>query len=175
MPCTVKFYKNLCCCATCFIILILLISIGPMVEYSEGEQHVDTTYIPDPDDVAYLVHSVNGKTAVITGLCDDTIIPTTNTLIENNATVILACNDTQITTKLKHTNKNQPNLIIKHKLNISDLLSIHTFITNIESKYQSLNILINNGININYNNSLGHFYLINKLTNLLSNSSQISR
>eukprot|EP00483_Globobulimina_turgida_P000201 UN00201 len=181
MVTTVRFWKNLCCCFICFIILSALLSLAPLIQYSQDDTHHGVVQ-KFPDDAAYFVH----KTAMITGSCDGTIIPTASSLIQNSITVILGCNDTETVTKtihkLNNTNTNQTNLLVRWRFNGSDLSNltcIDAFVANFKFKYPALHILINNGINLNFSgddsSTLAHFYLMQKLSPLLSNTSGLSR
>eukprot|EP00483_Globobulimina_turgida_P000370 UN00370 len=175
MVSTCRFWKNLCCCFICFIVLVSILVVALIVNYTQRHSHKG--YAEQyPEDAAYFVHAsdVTGKTAMITGSCDETIVPTASTLIQNNITVILGCNDTETIPnykQLNNTNTNQTNLLVKWRFNVSDLTCIDEFVAKFKWKYPSLNILINNGINFDY----AHFYLIQKLTPLLSNTSGLSR
>jgi len=130
---------------------------------------------------------LTGKIVVITGSNVGIGKETARALAKLGATVVLACRDegkTKIVVEeLRADTKNEKIEFIK--LDLNDLSSVREFVKEFKSKYQNLNILINNAgimmlperqttkdgfekqIGVNH---IGHFLLTNLLTDLLIKS-----
>ena len=138
--------------------------------------------------ICKLSKDLTRKVVIITGANTGLGKETAFELARLNSTVILACRDTQKTlpliSQIKTETHNQNVEFIK--LDLSDMSSVKNFTQEFQSKYNRLDILINNagvmaipertitkdGFEAQFaTNYIGHFYLTNLLLDLLKASS----
>jgi len=133
-----------------------------------------------------IIKDLRGQIIIITGCSSGIGKETARTLAYMSATIIFACRSQAKTVpvleEIQKESKN-PNLVFI-KLDLSDLKSIKEFVQEFTSRYQKLDILINNaGVNATERkltkdgfeltfgtNHLGHFYLTSLLLDLLKRS-----
>lgn len=129
--------------------------------------------------VCKLAKDLTGKTIIITGASSGLGYETTRLLAKMNPTIIMACRNEKKSLPLlenlrKETNNQNIHLM---KVDVADLDSIESFSEEYKSKYNTLDILINNAGLAAYEreltkdgfektfmtNYLGHYYLSNLL------------
>ena len=119
---------------------------------------------------------LNGKLIIVTGASDGIGLETAKDLINSNAKVIFACrNKTKTENIINNLPKNLKKNAIFEQLDLSSFKSIEHFVKEIKTKYQKIDILINNagvgsGINKTEDGYINIFqvnYLGNVLLTLL--------
>ena len=137
--------------------------------------------------VCSIVRDLTGQVVIITGSNTGIGKETARVLAQMGASVILACRDAKktliVVDELKKDTKSDNIEFIR--LDLTDMQSIREFVEEFKSKYQKLNILINNagimavpdrkttkdGFELQFGtNHLGHFYLTTLLLDTIKKS-----
>lgn len=134
----------------------------------------------------HIEKDLTGQVIIVTGANSGIGKETTRVLAKTNATIILACRDATkaipVVEELKTESQN--NNLIFMKLDLSDLKSIEEFAKEFKSKYQRLDVLLNNaglfngervftkdGFEMTFGtNHLGPFYLTILLLDIIKKS-----
>eukprot|EP01084_Bolivina_argentea_P300883 518933_1 len=134
-------------CSICIAILACLLVMGPTI-YNHLDRR-EFNKLTTAEEAA-TGNNFKDKIVIVTGSSSGIGIPTTKVLIENGATVIMACRNIIKANKIRKnillsidSNINDNNLAVI-KLDLADLQSIDNFVNEFKSQYSSLNILINN-------------------------------
>ena len=145
-----------------------------------------TPPIPKSKDACKIIKDLTGQIIIITGSSTGIGKETARVLAYMNPTIIMACRTEQKTRQtIEEIQKESGNLnIIFMKLDLGDLRSVETFAKEFKSKYNRLDVLINNagltspdrrqtkdGFELVFGtNHLGHFHLTNLLIDTLKAS-----
>eukprot|EP01084_Bolivina_argentea_P033218 61471_1 len=177
------------CCSVTTALIATLIAIVPII-YQQIDQR-EFNRRSTAEEAAKGANWKN-KIAIVTGASSGIGIPTAKVLYENGATVIMACRNKKKATAVRNDILSQiNNNALKDTnlkvmlLDLASLKSIDSFVESFKKTYNKLNILINNAGVMGYDNynlspdgielqfainNLGHFYLTQRLTDLLIES-----
>ncbi|MDV6373279.1 oxidoreductase [Deinococcus arenicola] len=150
--------------------------VGPLAYFAKGRKPSDWSEADMPDQT--------GRVAIVTGANSGLGYETSRALAQHGATVVMACRNAQkaeaAATRILATNPRGK--VILMTLDLGDLDSVRTFAEQFKSKFERLDLLVNNagimvppegtteqGFETQFGvNHLGHFALTAQLIDLLN-------